>query len=77
MLPHHTPRIGVIGIMQELYDDMLPGITERQGRYLADVAAALEGVAEMRGRAAGPQPRRRRAQRARARERRTSTACSS
>ncbi len=46
MLPHHTPRIGVIGIMQELYDDMLPGITERQGRYLADVAAALEGVAE-------------------------------
>ena len=32
--------------MQELYDDMLPGITERQGRYLADVAAALEGVAE-------------------------------
>ena len=46
MLPHHTPRIGVIGIMQELYDDMLPGITERQGRYLADVAAALGGVAE-------------------------------
>ena len=46
MLPHHTPRIGVIGIMQELYDDMLPGNTERQGRYLADVAAALGGVAE-------------------------------
>ena len=46
MLPHQTPRIGVIGIMQELYDDMLPGITERQGRYLADVAAALGGVAE-------------------------------
>jgi L-arabinose isomerase len=46
MLPHHTPRIGVIGIMQELYDDMLPGITERQGRYLADVAAALGSVAE-------------------------------
>ena len=40
------PRVGVLGIMQELYDDMLPGITERQGRYLADVAAALEGVAE-------------------------------
>src|ERR1044072_8975280 len=46
MLPHHTPRISVIGIMQELYDDMLPGITERQGRYLDDVAAALGSVAE-------------------------------
>ena len=45
-MPNRTPRIGVLGIMQELYDDMLPGITERQGRYLADVAAALEGVAE-------------------------------
>ena len=41
-----TPRIGVIGIMQELYDEMLPGITERQGRYLAEVAAALGGVAD-------------------------------
>jgi L-arabinose isomerase len=45
-VPNRTPRIGVMGIMQELYDDMLPGITARQGRYLADVAAALEGVAE-------------------------------
>ena len=45
-MPNRTPRIGVMGIMQELYDDMLPGITERQGRYLAEVAAALEGVAE-------------------------------
>ena len=26
------PRIGLLGIMQELYDDMIPGITERQGR---------------------------------------------
>jgi len=32
------PRIGLLGIMQELYDDMIPGITERQGRYAADVA---------------------------------------
>jgi L-arabinose isomerase len=32
--------------MQELYDDMLPGITERQGGYLADVGASLEPVAE-------------------------------
>ena len=45
-MPNRTPHIGVLGIMQELYDDMLPGITERQGRYLADVAASLEGVAD-------------------------------
>ena len=32
--------------MQALYDDMLPGITERQGRYLDEVAGALEGVAD-------------------------------
>jgi hypothetical protein len=25
------PQIGLLGIMQELYDDMLPGITDRQG----------------------------------------------
>ena len=45
-MPNRLPRIGVIGIMQELYDAMLPGITERQGRYLGDVAGALEGVME-------------------------------
>jgi L-arabinose isomerase len=39
------PRIGVLGIMQALYDDMLPGITERQSAYAAEVAAALGGVA--------------------------------
>jgi L-arabinose isomerase len=43
---NRTPRIGLMGIMQELYDDMLPGITERQGRYLAEVGAALADVAE-------------------------------
>ena len=41
------PRIGLLGIMQALYDDMLPGITERQAAYAADVAAALGGVAEV------------------------------
>lgn len=39
-MQNRTPRIGVMGIMQELYDAMLPGITERQGRYLAEVAGA-------------------------------------
>jgi L-arabinose isomerase len=41
------PRIGLLGIMQELYDEMLPGITERQGEYAASVARQLEGVAEV------------------------------
>jgi L-arabinose isomerase len=38
------PRIGVLGIMQELYDEMLPGITERQDAYARELGAVL-GVA--------------------------------
>ena len=39
------PRVGVLGIMQELYDEMLPGITERQGAYAEAIGASLsEGV---------------------------------
>lgn len=39
------PRVGVLGIMQELYDEMLPGITERQGAYAEALGAALsEGI---------------------------------
>jgi L-arabinose isomerase len=41
------PKIGLLGIMQELYDDMIPGITERQGRYANDVAQRLGGVADV------------------------------
>jgi L-arabinose isomerase len=41
------PRIGLLGIMQELYDDMIPGITERQARYAESVAQRLEPVAEV------------------------------
>jgi len=32
------PRIGLLGIMQALYDDMIPGIAERQDRYAHDIA---------------------------------------
>jgi L-arabinose isomerase len=42
------PRVGLLGIMQELYDDMIPGITERQGRYAESVAQRLASVAEVR-----------------------------
>ena len=41
------PRIGLLGIMQELYDDMLPGITERQGEFAVSVAQQLSGVAQV------------------------------
>jgi L-arabinose isomerase len=41
------PRIGLLGIMQSLYDDMLPGVTERQAAYAAEVAGALAGVADV------------------------------
>jgi L-arabinose isomerase len=41
------PRIGLLGIMQELYDDMIPGITERQSKYAESVAQQLAGVAEV------------------------------
>jgi L-arabinose isomerase len=40
------PRIGILGIMQDLYDDMIPGIAQRQEGYAAELAAELAGVAE-------------------------------
>jgi L-arabinose isomerase len=42
------PRIGLLGVMQSLYDDMLPGITQRQAGYASDVAEALRDVADVR-----------------------------
>jgi L-arabinose isomerase len=41
------PRIGLLGIMQALYDDMLPGITERQAGYAREIGEALGGVADV------------------------------
>ncbi len=41
------PRIGLLGIMQELYDAMIPGITEHQADYARRVATRLEDVAEV------------------------------
>ena len=40
------PRIGVLGVTQALYDEMLPGITERQEAYAREIAGALGEVAE-------------------------------
>ena len=40
------PRIGILGIMQDLYDEMIPGIARRQEGYAAELAASLSGVGE-------------------------------
>jgi len=48
MSTSRQPRIGLLGIMQELYDDMIPGITDRQSRYAESVAQRLANVADMR-----------------------------
>jgi L-arabinose isomerase len=40
------PRIGILGIMQDLYDDMIPGIAQRQEGYAAELADHLSEVAE-------------------------------
>ncbi len=47
MSTRERPRIGLLGIMQALYDDMVPGITERQAGYARDVAAQLSDVADV------------------------------
>jgi L-arabinose isomerase len=40
------PRIGILGIMQDLYDEMIPGIAERQAGYAEEIAAQLASVGE-------------------------------
>ncbi len=42
----NPPRIGILGIMQDLYDDMIPGIAVRQAGYAAELAAQLADVGE-------------------------------
>jgi L-arabinose isomerase len=40
------PRIGILGIMQDLYDEMIPGIALRQESYAAELAARLSSVGD-------------------------------
>jgi L-arabinose isomerase len=42
-----TPTIGLLGIMQALYDDMIPGITEHQAEFARQVAHELSDAAEV------------------------------
>lgn len=46
MRKKRKPKIGLLGIMQELYDKSLPGITERQENYAREVCSQLGDVAE-------------------------------
>ncbi|MCF7803946.1 MAG: L-fucose/L-arabinose isomerase family protein [Candidatus Marinimicrobia bacterium] len=41
------PKIGLLGIMQELYDDTLPNITEHQEAYAREVIDQLSDVVEI------------------------------
>src|SRR6266496_6336096 len=45
-MTERRPRIGILGIMQDLYDDMIPGIARRQEGYAAELAASLAEVGE-------------------------------
>ncbi|HLQ53471.1 MAG TPA: L-fucose/L-arabinose isomerase family protein [Streptosporangiaceae bacterium] len=45
-MTHRKPRIGILGIMQDLYDEMIPGIAQRQAGYAAEIAAHLADAAE-------------------------------
>jgi L-arabinose isomerase len=47
MIDQRPPRIGLLGIMQELYDDMIPGITDHQAAYAERVRDRLGGVADV------------------------------
>ncbi|MFE1166728.1 L-fucose/L-arabinose isomerase family protein [Nocardiopsis sp. NPDC058789] len=40
------PRIGLLGVMQPLYDAMIPGITEHQAAYARRLTESLSDVAE-------------------------------
>jgi hypothetical protein len=46
LMTDRKPRIGILGIMQDLYDDMIPGIAQRQAGYAAEIAAQLADVGE-------------------------------
>lgn len=41
------PRVGLIGIMQELYDDMLPGIAEHQAAFARELVERCAPVADV------------------------------
>src|SRR5208337_4351026 len=47
MTTTERPRIGLLGIMQELYDAMIPRITEHQAAFAAELVQRCAPVAEL------------------------------
>jgi len=47
MLAKQRPRIGMLGIMQELYDEMIPRITEHQAEFSRALCEQLAPAAEV------------------------------
>ena len=47
MLTNGRPRIGMLGIMQELYDEMIPRITEHQAEFSRALCAQLAPAADV------------------------------
>ncbi|GAA1750973.1 L-arabinose isomerase [Streptomonospora arabica] len=45
-MSERLPTIGILGIMQPLYDDMIPGITDRQAGYARRIADSLADIAD-------------------------------
>ena len=68
--------IGLLGIMQALYDDMLPGITERQAGYAREIADRARPAGGRRGRAARSKTARTSSGSCATSRTRTSTGCS-
>jgi L-arabinose isomerase len=47
LIARQRPKIGLLGVMQELYDDMIPGITDHQAAYAEELASSLAGTADV------------------------------
>jgi len=46
-MKENKPKIGLLGLMQELYDDMIPGITKHQEAYIEKVIDRLKASVEI------------------------------
>ncbi len=47
MTANERPRIGMLGIMQELYDEMIPRVTEHQAEFSRALCEQLIPAAEV------------------------------
>jgi L-arabinose isomerase len=47
LIARQRPKIGLLGVMQELYDDMIPGITDHQATYAKELANSLSEAADV------------------------------